>query len=602
MRLWINKSSLLVVIVNAMGLHATYAQQATLSWKLHNVAKVRQVFTNVGALNAVNDGMFSYPGLINCEYPAGSFEEHLASGGIWIGATVGRDTLVSVTEGEGSSREFFPSSAPWDSTWVVARGDTVQIPYWGNYVGVSDQDFVCRYTDYGPTSLRVANHVPLYLDVIQTSYAWGSPPLDEIIVFNYYVLPTRITLENVYLTSWINGNVGNATIGDYALDDESFFRRDRMIAMCVDVPGGVDGDAYGPLGDKVFPPTAHRASDSLRLTYQWYNGRQQGLPSRDNERYQQMTNGVIMQNQQSTGDGTKAQVSFGPYRLQVGDTLHLVRVLVLGRGLQGVYRNADYVDILIRKNFRVPSPPPSPPLRVETLNHQVRLRWNPRPGDVNPENYYDPYRADSVTKPFEGYRVYKSTRSATGPWTLLAEFDDSTDAFGQNTGLAYEYTDLGLLNNLDYFYTVTTFSKPDTITGFPSQESSRNAVAHLAVPGPKPPQNVGQVAAVPNPYRGDIAYYSYNPPWEKPAGQRERWMEQDRRIQFINLPEQCEIRIYSIAGDLVATIQHSDPTKGYEDWNLTSSVGQAISSGLYLFTAEDQRTSQVQVGKFVIIK
>jgi hypothetical protein len=36
--------------------------------------------------------------------------------------------------------------------------------------------------------------------------------------------------------------------------------------------------------------------------------------------------------------------------------------------------------------------------------------------------------------------------------------------------------------------------------------------------------------------------------------------------------------------------------------NLTSSVGQAISSGLYLFTVEDKKNGNVQVGKFVIIK
>ncbi len=79
-------------------------------------------------------------------------------------------------------------------------------------------------------------------------------------------------------------------------------------------------------------------------------------------------------------------------------------------------------------------------------------------------------------------------------------------------------------------------------------------------------------------------------------------MEQDRRIQFVNLPEQCEIKIYTLAGDLVNTIRHENPSRGYEDWNLTSSVGQAISSGIYLFTVEDMKNGQVQVGKFVIIK
>jgi hypothetical protein len=161
---------------------------------------------------------------------------------------------------------------------------------------------------------------------------------------------------------------------------------------------------------------------------------------------------------------------------------------------------------------------------------------------------------------------------------------------------------VGLLNNFEYYYTVTAFSKPDTVSDFPSQQSSMNANAKIVIPGTEPPAKVGQVAVVPNPYRGDIAYDSYNPPWEKPSGSRTRWMEQDRRVQFINLPSNCEIKIYSSAGDLVRTIKHMDASQGYESWDLTSSVGQAVSSGIYLFTVKDIELKDVQVGKFVIIK
>ena len=106
---------------------------------------------------------------------------------------------------------------------------------------------------------------------------------------------------------------------------------------------------------------------------------------------------------------------------------------------------------------------------------------------------------------------------------------------------------------------------------------------------------------IPNPYRGDISYNSFNPPWERPPSGRD-WLEQDRRIQFINLPPQCEIKIYSLAGDFVARIEHNDSSRGFHDWNLTSTSGQAVASGLYLFTVEDLKNSNVQVGKFVIIK
>jgi hypothetical protein len=53
---------------------------------------------------------------------------------------------------------------------------------------------------------------------------------------------------------------------------------------------------------------------------------------------------------------------------------------------------------------------------------------------------------------------------------------------------------------------------------------------------------------------------------------------------------------------LVDTIYHNDPVQGYAGWNLTSNIGQAVASGIYLFTVKDHRSGEVQVGKFVILK
>ncbi|MCF8242336.1 MAG: hypothetical protein K9J16_13190, partial [Melioribacteraceae bacterium] len=142
---------------------------------------------------------------------------------------------------------------------------------------------------------------------------------------------------------------------------------------------------------------------------------------------------------------------------------------------------------------------------------------------------------------------------------------------------------------------------PDETIEFPELESSKTNNSKTAIPGTPPPETVGKVAVVPNPYRGDVAYQNYSPPWERPPSGR-IWMEQDRRIQFINLPSRCEIKIYTLAGDLVYEIHHDDPNRGYEDWNLTSRVGQAIASGIYLYTVEDLTNGNVQVDKFIIIK
>ncbi|MDZ7294432.1 MAG: hypothetical protein ONB14_03295 [candidate division KSB1 bacterium] len=576
-----------------------YAQWTNLDWKLHNVGKVRQLVTNMGTLDDTHENVRAgYPGLLYCEMPPGSNEEHVYQGGIWIGAiTPSGDTLVSVSRTHFTPHEFFPTAEPWDTVWVVTKGDTVDIPYWPRYAAVSDQDFVCRYSDYN--ILNVTDHTPMYLDVIQWSYAWSSPPLDEFIVFNYNVMPTRFPLREVYVGFWLHGEIGNNDAALNFLDEHTYFFPEQFMAVGEDNAGGDDGTAISPIGIKVLYP----ADSTLEWTFKWYNHEDLAGWGRDPVRYRLgMASGEIMQNRPDI-ERAHISIAFGPFRrLEVGDTLHFEIGEVFGMGMAGLMKNAKYLEFLRDRRYRVPFPPPRPPLRVYPASHRVTLSWKPLAGEADPEKYHDPYRGDHSPQPFEGYRVYKSTVSAQGPWTLLAEYDIPGNRYGQNTGLAYEYTDVGLVNNVEYYYSVTAFSKPDSVTNFPSQESSVTANAKRVVPGTPPPERVGQVAVVPNPYRGDVAYHEYNPQWEKPAGTRKRWMEQDRRVQFINLPAHCTIKVYTLAGDLVTTIEHDDATRGYEDWNLTSAVGQAISSGIYLFSVEDKHTGEVQVGKFVVIK
>jgi hypothetical protein len=167
--------------------------------------------------------------------------------------------------------------------------------------------------------------------------------------------------------------------------------------------------------------------------------------------------------------------------------------------------------------------------------------------------------------------------------------------------LEYQYVDEGLLNNFEYYYSVTGFSKVDAVVGFLSQESSISSNAKVAIPGTGTPESVGNVAVVPNPYRADLYYNTFNPPWENPAYFGGIWVEQDRRIQFINLPNQCTIKIFTVSGEEVRKIKHNDESRGFIDWNLTSAVGQTVAGGIYLFSVEDNN-GNTQVGKFVIVK
>ncbi|MCK5453683.1 MAG: hypothetical protein KAJ16_04940, partial [Calditrichia bacterium] len=409
----------------------------------------------------------------------------------------------------------------------------------------------------------------------------------------------RDNFQEIYVGFWLHGEIGNNDVGNNFIDEWTYFIPEKFLAVGEDNEGGDDGTAYSPIGIKILEPT----DPSKIFTFKWYDHEDLGGWGRDPLRYQLgMSSGEIMQDRPDI-ERAHISVCFGPWNnVLVGDTLHFEIANVFGEGREGMLANADYLEFLKSRDYRVPSPPPPPPLRIAIGNQKMNVSWEPRPGDVNPELYSDPNRGDGESQPFEGYRLYKSTSSSAGPWTLLGEYDLPDNDFGPNTGIQYDYEDVGLLNNFEYYYSITAYSKPDSATSFPSLESSVTINAQTVIPGTPPPETVGEVAVVPNPYRGDVAYYDFNPKWEKPDGTRQFWMEQDRRIQFINLPNKCEIKIYTLSGDLVDTINHDNPDRGFEDWNLTSSIGQAISSGIYLFTVEDLSMGKVQIGKFVIIK
>lgn len=587
-------------------------EKLNLDHKFHDVGRVWQVITNLGYLGF--HCFTTYAPTKRLEFPVGSGSSYLYTGSLLFAGIRDGQKLFSMADAwsENSPNcayEFFPSDAPWDSVWVVRGGETVDIgdpkdPYLRKFTPLGDQALVCKYTDF---QIRPQDQVaPLFLEVIQISHAWASAPFDEWIVFEYYVIPKRDPIEDLYVAQWIGAALIPPVGSGQGADNLVYYDADRHMGVVEDLPGSDDDDIAGPIGYIMFPP---ENIDPGTLTWTFNNTIM--TDHFDDVQYNLMSAGTI-DPPNTNGDGGDRgffRLSMGPFDLAAGDTLHFFigEILADGRGSKeraklNLLANADRMINLKANKFQTPKPPPQPKFRVFTDNHSVTLNWEIQPGGVNPETYQDTLRSDGIDQPFEGYRVYKSTLALNGPWTLLKEVDISDNEFNSNTGLEYEYTDVGLVNNLEYFYSVTAFSKPDTVSRFPSQESGIIANAVTVTPGPAPPPTVGRAAVVPNPYRGDVRYQDFNPPWERPGQGRGRWTEQDRKIQFINIPSPAEIKIYTLAGDLVDTIKHDNPRKGFADWDLLSSVGQAIASGIYLFTVKDERTGEVQVGKFVIIK
>lgn len=102
-----------------------------------------------------------------------------------------------------------------------------------------------------------------------------------------------------------------------------------------------------------------------------------------------------------------------------------------------------------------------------------------------------------------------------------------------------------------------------------------------------------RIAVVPNPY---IVAASWEPRHQYESGRG------PRKIDFINLPSECTIKIFTLSGYLVTTLYHNDVYEnGAESWNLLSMDNLEISYGVYLYHIETPDNLE-HTGKFAIIK
>jgi hypothetical protein len=261
-------------------------------------------------------------------------------------------------------------------------------------------------------------------------------------------------------------------------------------------------------------------------------------------------------------------------------------------------------------DFKGPPPPPSPPLKVFSSDRTITLDWsaaNPKsPGynsnDPNlPLNFKDPFISDDPNTPedeskdFEGFRVLRSNSGILGSFEVLAEFDLADNEFGRNTGLAFRYVD-HVPNGQEFFYAVVSFDRGAPSFGIETLESSPLINLTKAAASPQPLADFGdrEIWTEPNPY---IERSGFEDPFITGAVQIENF----RVIDFVNVPSKCTIRVFTVDGDLVATIEHDDANSSRARWNLLSRNSRPIASGIYIFAVETP-DGERKVGRFVVIK
>jgi hypothetical protein len=115
-----------------------------------------------------------------------------------------------------------------------------------------------------------------------------------------------------------------------------------------------------------------------------------------------------------------------------------------------------------------------------------------------------------------------------------------------------------------------------------------------AEPGPSNTQS--EIRVVPNPFR-QVSGFAESAEY--------------KRLAFVNIPAECTIRIYTLALDLVKTLEHTSGG-GIETWGsqagkdyMLTDFAQNVQPGIYIYQVESHvpgHEGETSVGKIAIIK
>ena len=569
------------------------------------------------------------------EYPLGSQIEHLIRAGLWIGGinTVG-DTVVSSGSvsgtwgGSGAGvTEFNPMGKIKErSTLISSRALRPN--------AVSEQDFVAHYRDYNP--IRPANRgKALRVSVDQRSYLWSYRFAEAFVIVSFTIrYEGDGTLSDLRLGIFSELSSGwKGAYDTWRPPSGSWFRKkaleyfedERMIGEHHYTYQDGTAPSWGAIALLGTTGIVHGDSvpsiDQVPVSFNWWDWHSEadspGVYT-DPYRFRLMGNGAIgdWKTVRPETDDPVELVSAGPFPITMvsGDSIVFVCAFLGGMDRESLIKNAQWAQRAFNNNYILPSPPQPPRFRVKPTKGAIDLYW-----DNYPEDKLDPFYQ---TPDFEGYRIFITRKAgATSEDFELVRDLDLIDGLGYDTGFesvrdttyfgdtlyTYHIQISDLKDGFRYWASVGAYDKGVPEQGVESMQSGVLATKVLTVPGPSAEED-GAVSVFPNPYRGEAV-------WD---GARDR----EKYVWFVNLPKRATIRIYTLAGDLVRTLEFDADTYTAVDvqglktkgertvampggmcaWDLISERDQAVATGLYIFSVENRESGKTQLGKLMIIR
>lgn len=261
--------------------------------------------------------------------------------------------------------------------------------------------------------------------------------------------------------------------------------------------------------------------------------------------------------------------------------------LLAGQTVQQFYTTADRVYQIYQNGLKL-VPPPKPILSYNAVDNRVLLRWG---NDMEFTNI-DPRTGKSTIREYRVYRTTDPNRDLWGPPVAIMPRDTTRTTVVPDL---YQWRDtLGVKNFFYYSYAVTVLDVDSLESGkaFLPADQTRNENTVEARPVNAARTSLNDIKVVPNPYIISAA-------WERKRLGDPKLGEPIRDIAFTNLPDVCTISIYTLDGNLVKTIEHTNG-QGTEFWDLRSFSNQQIATGIYFYHVKSNAGERVS--KFAVVR
>jgi hypothetical protein len=346
----------------------------------------QQRFTNVGriGLTVSNIGTLGRPGVQNntsgppsMEYPINSGIEHLFESGLWIGARMNGQTLVS-TAAVDNPTGYATGVSGYEFTAASGITERSKLPSSNVYSAnaISHQDFLMNFTDKNVivpgTSIPIQDHInPLFADVHLETYTWNYNFADYFVICNYTITNNSTNRwDSVWIGNWADLVVRNVNVTTET--GTAFYNKggggflDNYSALYAYEVTGDDilfTQSYGAMQylginwrNKFFHPSNDSAFSNNGLPHPDVNGNfwdfrsassQLPYPTDDVSRYYKMANGLdfnnaSIQNELKTPTNKTQLISAGPLvSVNPGESITYVIAFVCARQINGPTDNAQ---------------------------------------------------------------------------------------------------------------------------------------------------------------------------------------------------------------------------------------------------------------------